>query len=198
MAADILLYDTDSVPVGDDQRQHVELARDVALRFNHRYGSTFVVPRATIAPFGARVMDLQHPDRKMSKSSDSPQGSINVLDDLASVAKRIKRAVTDTEADVRFDPENKPGVSNLLSILAAATGSTPEACAASYTQYGPLKADTADAVCAVLEPIQQRFRELSNDPTGTASLLADGATRAQAVASATLARARAALGLLPA
>jgi tryptophanyl-tRNA synthetase len=198
MAADILLYDTERVPVGDDQRQHVELARDVALRFNHRYGDTFTIPEATIPVFGARVMDLQHPERKMSKSADSPQGSINVLDDLDSVAKRIKRAVTDTEADVRFDPVAKPGVSNLLSILAAATGSTPEACASDYTQYGPLKADTADAVCAVLEPIQRRFHELSDDPAGTAALLAAGADRARAIAAATLSRARDALGLLPA
>lgn len=197
MAADILLYDTDRVPVGDDQRQHLELARDVALRFNHRYGDTFVVPEAAIPKFGARVMDLQHPERKMSKSDDSPQGTIEVLEDLGAVAKKIKRAVTDTDTEVRFDPAAKPGVSNLLSILASCTGSTPEACAAQYTQYGPLKSDTADAVVAVLEPIQARFRELADDPGATAAILAAGAERARSIASVTLARARDALGLVP-
>ena len=125
MAADILLYDTDRVPVGDDQRQHLELARDLAGRFNHRYGDTFVVPEAAIPKVGARVMDLQHPDRKMSKSADSPQGTILVLEDLKSVDKKIKRAVTDTDNDVRYDPETKPGVSNLLTILGVATERDP-------------------------------------------------------------------------
>ncbi len=127
MAADILLYDTDKVPVGDDQRQHVELARDLAVRFNHRYGDTFVVPEATFPKVAARVMDLQQPTRKMSKSEDSPQGTILVLDDLDIVAKKIKRAVTDAETEVRYDPEAKPGVSNLLSILGACTGEDPAA-----------------------------------------------------------------------
>src|SRR6478736_4795799 len=139
MAADILLYDTDEVPVGDDQRQHVELARDLAVRFNHRYGDTFVVPKATFPTAGARVMDLQHPDRKMSKSEESPQGTILVLDDLASVAKKIKRAVTDADTDVRYDPETKPGVSNLLSILGACTGEEPSVLADRYSRYGDLK-----------------------------------------------------------
>lgn len=200
MAADILLYDTDRVPVGDDQRQHLELARDLAIRFNHRYGAgqdVFVVPEAAIPTVGARVMDLQHPTRKMSKSEDSPQGTILVLEDLKSVEKKIKRAVTDTETDVRFDPEAKPGVSNLLSIMAAITGEAPEVIASRYTQYGPLKADTAEAVCELLRPIQQRYAELAADPAGTAAILAKGAEKAQAVAAPTLARARAALGLVP-
>ena len=197
MAADILLYDTDRVPVGDDQRQHLELARDLAIRFNSRYGDTFVVPEATIPTVGARVMDLQDPTRKMSKSEDSPQGTILVLEDLASVAKKIKRAVTDTDSDVRWDPAGKPGVSNLLSILGAVTGRAPEACADDYTQYGPLKSDTADAVVALLEPIQARYAELAADPTATAAILAAGADKARARAAATLARARTALGLLP-
>lgn len=197
MAADILLYDTDRVPVGDDQRQHLELARDVAIRFNGRYGDTFTVPEAAIPPVGARVMDLQHPTRKMSKSEDSPQGTILVLEELKSVEKKIKRAVTDTETEVRYDPETKPGVSNLLSILGAVTGRHPEEIAADYTQYGPLKADCAEAVVETLRPIQARYAELAADPTGTAALLAQGAAKARTTAGATLDRARLALGLLP-
>jgi tryptophanyl-tRNA synthetase len=196
MAADILLYDTDQVPVGDDQRQHLELTRDLAERFNSRYGTTFVVPQASIPPVGARVMDLQHPTNKMSKSAGSSQGLILVLEDPASVAKKIKRAVTDTDDEVRFDPVTKPGVSNLLSILGAATDRTPEACAKEYAQYGPLKADTADAVVALLEPIRKRYRELAADPTGTRALLERGADKARAMAAPTLARAKQALGLL--
>jgi tryptophanyl-tRNA synthetase len=196
MAADILLYDTDRVPVGDDQRQHVELARDLAVRFNHRYGDTFLVPEATFPKVGARVMDLQQPQRKMSKSEDSPQGTILVLEDLKSVEKKIKRAVTDTDTDVRYDPATKPGVSNLLAILGAATGRDPASLADSYDQYGPLKADTAEAVVELLRPIQTRFAELAADPGGTAAILAKGAEKAQAVAGPTLARAQAALGLL--
>ena len=197
MAADILLYDTDRVPVGDDQKQHLELTRDLAIRFNSRYGDTFVVPEPAIPAFGARVMDLQHPTRKMSKSADSPQGTVLVLDDLATVAKKIKRAVTDTDNDVRYDREAKPGVSNLLSILAACTGRDPATVADGYDQYGPLKADTAEAVVEVLRPVQERYRELADDPAGTAALLGLGAAKAQAVAGPTLARAKDALGLLP-
>ena len=197
MAADILLYDTDEVPVGDDQRQHVELARDLAVRFNHRYGDTFVVPKATFPAAGARVMDLQHPSRKMSKSEDSPQGTILVLDDLAAVAKKIKRAVTDTDTDVRYDPEAKPGVSNLLSILGACTGEDPTALADRYSRYGDLKTATAEAVVETLRPVQERFAELTADPGGTAAILAKGADKARAVAAPVLERARANLGLLP-
>lgn len=197
MASDILLYDTDEVPVGDDQRQHVELARDLAERFNSRYGRTFVVPKATFPSAGARVMDLQNPTSKMSKSEDGAPGTILVLDDLKAVEKKIKRAVTDTESEVRFDVAAKPGVSNLLSILGAATGRSPEDAAVGYTQYGPLKADTAAAVIELLTPIQARFAELAGDPGETARLLADGAAKAGAIASATLARAKANIGLLP-
>lgn len=197
MAADILLYDTDRVPVGQDQTQHVELARDLAERFNHRYGQTFVVPTATIPPAGARVMDLQTPTNKMSKSLDSPQGTILVLDPPEVVAKKVKRAVTDAEPDVRFDVEAKPGVSNLLSILGAATQREPAALAADYEQYGPLKADTADAVVALLEPIQARYAELAADPAETTALLEKGAAKAQAVAEQVLARAKQNLGLVP-
>ncbi|MEJ6511073.1 MAG: tryptophan--tRNA ligase [Actinomycetota bacterium] len=197
MAADILLYDTDRVPVGDDQRQHLELSRDLAIRFNNRYGDTFIVPEAAIAKVGARVMDLQHPNKKMSKSEDSPQGTILVLEDLDAVAKKIKRAVTDTDTDVRFDVAEKPGVSNLLSILSACTGTTPEELADSYTRYGDLKTAVAEAVVETLRPIQARFAELAADPTGTASILAAGAEKARAIAGPVLERARTNIGLLP-
>jgi tryptophanyl-tRNA synthetase len=195
MAADILLYDTDRVPVGDDQRQHLELTRDVAERFNSRYGDTFVVPAADIPKVGARVMDLQEPTRKMSKSVDSPQGTVLMLDDPDTVERKFKRAVTDNDAEVRYDPGAKPGVSNLLAILAAATGRDPEALASRYEQYGPLKADTAAAVIELLRPIQARYAELTADPTALAELLTKGADRARETASATLARAQRAVGL---
>ncbi|MEY2421293.1 MAG: tryptophanyl-tRNA synthetase [Acidimicrobiaceae bacterium] len=191
MAADILLYDTEEVPVGDDQRQHVELTRDVAERFNGRYGPTFTVPKAVIGGVGARVMDLQEPTRKMSKSDDTSAGTILVLEDLASVTKKIKRAVTDTN----YDPK-QPGAANLLSILAACTASDPDVLAANYSQYGPLKGDVTDAVTAVLEPIQQRYRELSADPATVAKILERGAEKAQSVAAVTLDRARRNVGLL--
>jgi len=197
MAADILLYDTDRVPVGDDQRQHLELTRDVAARFNHRYGDTFVIPEAYIPDAGARVMDLQAPTDKMSKSDDAAAGAILLLDDLDAVAKKIKRAVTDTDNEVRYDVEAKPGVSNLISILAAATGRDPEGIAEEYTQYGPLKADTAEAVIDLLEPIQQRYHELAANPAGTAALLAQGAAKARSVAASVLGRAQDRVGLLP-
>jgi tryptophanyl-tRNA synthetase len=195
MAADILLYDTDRVPVGDDQRQHLELTRDVAERFNNRYGPTFVVPAPDIPKVGARVMDLQDPTRKMSKSIDSPQGTVLMLDEPATIEKKFKRAVTDNDGDVRFDPIAKPGVSNLLSILAAATDTTPDDLAGQYAQYGPLKADTASAVVELLRPIQERFRELVTDPAALQALVAQGAEQAQAVAAVTLARAHRAVGL---
>ena len=195
MAADILLYDTDRVPVGDDQRQHLELTRDAAERFNNRYGPTFTVPTADIPLVGARVMDLQEPTRKMSKSVDSPQGTVLMGDTPAVIERKFKRAVTDNDAEVRFDPQAKPGVSNLLTILAAATDTTPAVLAERYTQYGPLKADAAAAVIEVLRPVQAAYAELRADPAGLAELLAKGADRAQATASVTLDRAQRAVGL---
>jgi tryptophanyl-tRNA synthetase len=197
MAADILLYDTDQVPVGDDQRQHLELTRDLAIRFNSRYGDTFVVPEGVYRTAGARVMDLQQPTRKMSKSLESPQGTILLADELADVARKVKRAVTDTDNEVRFDVAAKPGVSNLLSILAACTGADPGELAGNYAQYGPLKADTAEAVVEFLRPIKERYGELSADPGAVTTVLADGADRARELAGATLSRARDRLGLLP-
>jgi tryptophanyl-tRNA synthetase len=195
-AADILLYDTDRVPVGEDQRQHIELTRDIAERFNHRYGETFVLPAATIPPSGARVMDLQEPTNKMSKSAESPAGTILLTEDLATVAKKIKRAVTDSDPEVRFDPIGKPGVSNLLSILGAATDRSPEGVAEQYQQYGPLKSDTAEAVVELLRPIQERVAELQKDPAGTARLLRVGADKARAVAAMVLERAQTNIGML--
>lgn len=194
-AADILLYDTDVVPVGADQRQHIEITRDIAERFNRRYGDTLVVPAHRIPTAGARVMDLQHPERKMSKSADSPQGTVGLLDEPKQIEKKFKRAVTDNEARVTYDVENQPGVANLLSILAAATDGDPEALAAGYEQYGPLKADTATAVLGVLEPIQERYRALSDDDVIDA--LAVGEGRAREIAQRVMHRVRDAVGLLP-
>ena len=199
MAADILAYDTDRVPVGDDQRQHLELARDVAIRFNHRYGDTFVVPEAAIPRVGARVMDLQEPTSKMSKSSDSPQGTLTLLDDPKAIAKRIRSAVTDSETEVRYDPERKPGVSNLLEILAATSGrAIPELEAELATGgYGPLKNAVADSVVEFLKPLQERYAELAADPDHVAKQLAVGAEKAETLSNEVLERARRAAGLLP-
>ena len=195
-AADILLYDADEVPVGADQRQHIELTRDIAERFNSRYGETFKLPAAVVPAAGARVMDLQNPTNKMSKSLDSPRGTVDILDDPSVITRKIKSAVTDSEAEVRFDVQTKPGVSNLLSILGAATGRTPEEAAGGYSMYGPLKADTADAVVELLRPIQARFAELEADPAETSRLLKIGADKARAIAAVTLERARSNIGLL--
>ena len=197
MAADILLYDTDEVPVGDDQRQHIEITRDVAIRFNHRFGETFVIPEAVIPTAGARVMDLQEPMSKMSKSATSDAGCVMMLDDPKAIMKKFKRAVTDSESEVRYDRLAKPGVSSLLDILAAVTDQTPEQAAEGYTQYGPLKVDTGEAVVAALEPTQARYRELIDDKAELARLLGIGADKARAVASTTLQRAYDAIGLVP-
>lgn len=197
-AADILLYDTDEVPVGEDQRQHIEITRDIAIRFNHRFGDTFVLPKAVMPKAGARVMDLQDPTSKMSKSANSEAGLVYLLDDPAAVVKKFKRAVTDSDNEVRFDRETKPGVSNLLEILAACTGDAPLALAERYSQYGPLKGDTGEAVVELLRPIQARYHELMADPAELQALLRKGADKARTVAAATLARAQAAIGLAPA
>jgi tryptophanyl-tRNA synthetase len=196
-AADILLYDAAEVPVGDDQRQHIEITRDIALRFNHRFGDTFVVPKAVTPPTGARVMDLQEPTNKMSKSGDGEAGIIYLLDDPAAIVKKFKRAVTDSDNEVAFDRERKPGVSNLLEILAAATNESPASLATTYTQYGKLKQDTGEAVAEMLRPIQTRYHELMADPAELSNLLALGKDRASKIAQATLARAHSAIGLYP-
>ncbi|MET0727923.1 MAG: tryptophan--tRNA ligase, partial [Acidimicrobiales bacterium] len=176
---------------------HIELARDVAERFNSRYGETFVVPAHVIPPAGARVMDLQEPTSKMSKSLDSPQGTVLALDDPKAIEKKFKRAVTDSESEVRYDPAAKPGVSNLLGILAAVTDRDPGALAEQYTQYGPLKVDAAAAVIEALRPIQERYRGLIDDEAALAEITAKGAHKARTIAAPTLRRARDAVGLLP-
>ncbi len=195
-AADILLYDADEVPVGEDQRQHIEITRDIAMRFNNRFGDTFRVPKAVHPKSGARVMDLQDPGSKMSKSANTDAGLIGLLDDPASILKKFKRAVTDSETDVRFDRAAKPGISNLLEIHAAATGRAPQDVAADYSQYGALKAATGEAVIELLRPIQARYGELMDDRGELSSLLIKGAQKARIVASATLARAHRHIGLL--
>ena len=172
-AADILLYDANHVPVGDDQRQHVEITRDIAIRFNHRFGETFIVPEAVTPPVGARVMDLLNPVAKMSKSLES-SGSIQVLDDPDIINRKFKRAVTDSENEVRYDPATKPGVSNLLEILGAATGQKPDALAKGYTQYGPLKSDAADAVIELLTPIQAALPRARRRPGRAGRAAAQG------------------------
>ena len=197
-AADILLYDANEVPVGDDQRQHIEITRDIAMRFNHRFGETFVIPKSVTPPSGARVMDLLNPTSKMSKSGDEDTGVIYLLDDPAKIEKKFKRAVTDSETEVVFDCERKPGVSNLLEILAAATGTTPQKAAETYTRYGDLKSASAQAVIAMLEPIQARYFELLNDQGELMRLLHKGNGRAKEVASKTLSRAQKAIGFLSA
>lgn len=195
-AADILLYDAEEVPVGDDQRQHVEITRDIAIRFNGRFGTTFVVPKAVTPKAGARIMDLQDPSSKMSKSSDSDTGLIYLLEPPASIMKKFKRAVTDSETEVRFDRAAKPGVSNLLEIQSTCTGEAPEAVAQRYTQYGPLKNDTGEAVIEMLRPIQARYQELIDDRAQLAALLHQGAEKARAVSGVTLQRAYDHVGFL--
>ena len=195
-AADIVLYDADEVPVGEDQRQHIEITRDIAIRFNSRFGDTLVVPEAVTPRAGARVMDLQEPTSKMSKSGDSDAGCVFMLDTPAAIEKKFKRAVTDSENEVRYDIASKPGVSNLLDILSAATGGDRERLAEEYSQYGPLKSDTAAAVIELLQPIQERHRELMADPAELSRLLGLGAERARTVASDTLERVHRSIGLL--
>ena len=199
MVSDILLYDTVEVPVGDDQRQHVELARDVAIRFNGRFGDTFVVPKATFPAVGARVMDLQRPENKMSKSEDSPQGTILVLDPPKTIEKKIKSAVTDSGSEIRHDREAKPGVSNLIEIYGAVTGRTIADIEKEFDgkQYGVFKVTVAEAVVEFLRPVQQRYEELAADPGEIDRRLGVGADAAEAIAEPVLARALRATGLLP-
>jgi tryptophanyl-tRNA synthetase len=196
-AADILLYDAERVPVGDDQRQHLELTREVAVRFNHRFGETLVVPEAAIPKAGARVMDLQHPQNKMSKSVNSPLGTVLMLDSPEEIGRKVKKAVTDTDGEVRYDPADKPGLSNLLELLAVATGRTPTDVAGSYERYGDLKGDVAEALIELLRPVRERREALAADPGAVPAMLATGAEKATAVASATYARSAGAIGLLP-
>ncbi len=196
MAADILLYDTNYVPVGEDQKQHLELTRDLAQRFNNRYGELLVVPEPMIAKVGARIMALDDPTTKMSKSSPSPASFISRLDSPDAIVKKLKRAVTDAGSDIRFAPEEKPGVSNLLSILSTCTGRTIPQLEAEFEGkgYGHLKAAAADAVVAELAPLQQRYQDISESGTLDAAL-DRGARRANDLAAATLFRVQHAMGL---
>ena len=190
MAGDILLYQTDIVPIGDDQRQHLELTRDVAQRFNSRYGETFVIPEGVFPETGGRVMNLQDPDVKMSKSRGADSGTVLMLDPPETVRKKVKTAVTDSGTDVRYDPDEKPGISNLIELLTVVTGNTIQDVEARYdgSGYGRFKSDLADAIVEVLEPIQVRYRELRDDPAELMRLLAVGAEKARQASAPTLAQ----------
>ncbi|WP_163508691.1 tryptophan--tRNA ligase [Fodinicola acaciae] len=199
-AADILLYDTDAVPVGEDQRQHLELSRDLAQRFNSRYGQTFVVPKPHIVADTAKINDLQDPTAKMSKSASSPNGIIDLLEDPKRSAKKIRSAVTDSEAEVRYDADKKPGVSNLLRIYAALSGRSIADLTDSFAGrgYGDFKKALAEVVVETVTPIQRRTAEYLDDPAELDRVLADGAAAAREIAGPVLARAYDRLGFLPA
>jgi tryptophanyl-tRNA synthetase len=196
-AADIVLYQADGVPVGEDQRQHLELTRDLAQRFNTRFGETFTVPRPVIQKATAKILDLQDPTAKMSKSS--PPGCLFLLDDPKRLAKQVRSAVTDSDSEVRFDPESKPGVSNLLTIYAGLRGEDAEATAATFagSGYGDLKAAVAEEVTALAGPFQERTREWLAEGSGLDDVLADGAKRARAVAAQTMEVVRDRIGFVP-
>ncbi|GAB3159435.1 tryptophan--tRNA ligase [Micromonospora sonneratiae] len=196
MAADILLHGAREVPVGDDQGQHVELARDVATRFNTRYGHTFTVPRAVHPEVASRVMSLSDPTAKMGKTSSAEAGTIFVLDPPEVIRRKVLRAVTDSGTTVEYDPENRPGIANLLEILAACVGGKPAGLAADFTSYGQLKQAVAEAVTALLHPIQVRHAELARDPGYVRRVLAEGAERARHSAADTVHHAKRAIGLL--
>ena len=201
MAADILMYDAAYVPVGEDQRQHLEITRDLAERFNTRFGEGgLVVPEPYIVKGAAKIQDLQDPTAKMSKTGSSPKGLIDLMEDPARIAKNIRSAVTDTEAEVRYDVEHKPGVSNLLVIHSVLSGTPIEELEASFAGrgYGDLKKEVADVVVDALTPFQARMRELLDDPAELDRILASGAERARVVARATMERVRERVGLLPA
>jgi len=199
-AADILLYQTNQVPVGEDQRQHLELTRDLAQRFNHRFGNTFVVPGPYIVRDVAKITDLQDPSVKMSKSSSTPQGIVDLLEDPSSIRKKISRAVTDMGSEVRADEEAKPGITNLLRIYTALTGTSTDALERQYrgSGYGAFKKDLADVVVGALAPVRERTEKLLANEAELDGILADGAARARKVASATMALVRDRVGFLPA
>lgn len=197
MAADILAYGTEEVPVGEDQRQHVELARDLAVRFNQRYGHTFTVPKVTLPKVAARVMDLQDPTSKMGKSGGAGPGVVFMLDEPSVIRKKVMRAVTDSgDGGVVYDREARPGVANLLDVLGACTGGDPAALAERYSGYGALKRDVADAVVELLRPVQERHAELAADPAAVEKVLREGAGRARELARPVVDRAYRAIGLL--
>jgi len=187
-AADILLYQTDLVPIGEDQRQHLELSRNVAERFNSRFGETFSLPDAMIPEVGGRIMDLQEPDRKMSTTGGTAQGTVGVLDPPETIRKKFKSAVTDSGTDVHHDPEQKAGVSNLIEIMAIATGQEIPEIEARFDGggYGAFKQEVGEAVVALFDPIRQRYEELRSDPAELERLLGVGAEKASAVSMPTL------------
>jgi tryptophanyl-tRNA synthetase len=197
-AADVLVYRANEVPVGEDQRQHVELMRDIAERFNARFGEILVVPEGRYPEVGARIMDLQHPDRKMSTTGGSPQGTVLVLDEPKSIVKKLRSAVTDSGTEVVRDPE-KPGVSNLIEILAAVRGIQPEQVEREFDAggYGAFKQAVAEAVVAYLAPVRERYQEVRADENRLEQTLAEGADKARAIASETLANVRKAMGVGP-
>jgi tryptophanyl-tRNA synthetase len=188
MAGDILLYQTDAVPIGDDQRQHLELARDIAERFNSRFGETFRVPRGIYPEEGARIMDLQEPAKKMSTTGGTPQGTVLMLDPPDVIRKKFRSAVTDSGREIRHDPEGKAGVSNLIEILSVATGESFGEIESRYdgAGYGDFKQVVGEAVVGLLAPIQERYAALRGDPDELQRLLAVGAEKARAVAEPTL------------
>jgi tryptophanyl-tRNA synthetase len=196
MAGDILLYEAAEVPVGDDQRQHLELARVIAERFNNRYGKTFTVPVAVQPKVAARVMDLQEPTRKMSKSISSPLGSIYLFDSPADIERKVRKAVTDTDNEVRFDWEHKPGLSNLLEMYSSFSGDKPDDVARRYSRYGDLKGDLATLIVESLAPVQRRYRELLADPGELHAVAMRGSLKAAEVAGPVYHRAARAMGLL--
>ncbi len=200
MVADILLYQADQVPVGEDQRQHLELTRDLADRFNGRFGDTFTIPNPYIVKETAKIFDLQDPSIKMSKSASSPKGIVDLLDDPKVTAKKVKSAVTDTDTVIRFDREAKPGVSNLLSILSTLTGTSVPDLERSYEgkMYGALKTDLAEVMVDFVTPFRNRTQEYLDDPETLDAILAKGAEKARGVAAETLATTYDRLGLLPA
>ena len=199
MAADILLYDADRVPVGEDQRQHLELTRNLAQRFNSRFGATLVVPEPYIPPGAAKIADLQDPTSKMSKSASSPGGIVELLDPPKTSAKKIRSAVTDNEREIRYDPEAKPGIANLLTIYSAMTDKKITELEADYDGkgYGDLKKDLGEVVAAFAEPFAERVKGYLDDPAELDRVLARGATRARDVAGATLQRVQERIGFLP-
>jgi tryptophanyl-tRNA synthetase len=188
MAGDILLYQTDIVPIGDDQRQHLELTRDVAERFNARYGETFTVPRGVYPSEGARVKNLQEPERLMSTSAGNPQGVVRIIDDPDVIRKKFKTAITDSEREIRHDVGAKPGISNLLEIMSVATGEPVAAIESRYdgSGYGQFKEDVGEAVVTLFAPIQERYRALRSDEPALRDLLAEGAEKAREVSRPTL------------
>lgn len=198
MAADILLYQTDLVPIGIDQKQHLEITRDIAMRFNNLFSDTFVIPDAYIPKLGAKIMSLQDPTSKMSKSDENPHATIKLLDTNDDISRKLKRAVTDSETEIRYDQENKPGVSNLLTIYSACTKKDMDAALKDFDQktYKDLKEMTADVVISVLEPIRNEYEKILNDKEYLMNILKEGQEQAEYIAEKTMRKVRKKIGLI--